>query len=94
MKLSVFDLPRGCTEYVQLPSGRCINVHVARLANRTELHVQANSEQWPQEYSDSFVHCKKCVHVMHSASKGLTHTEIEYLQDLYFRPYSLLDFKQ
>jgi len=92
MKLSVFDLHRGCSDYVELPTGRCINVHVARLASRTEVHVQANSEQWPQEYSDSFIHCKRCVHVMHSASKNLTHQEIEYLQDRYFRPYTELTF--
>jgi len=92
MKLSVFDLHRGCTEYVELPTGRCVNVHVARLASRTEVHVQANSEQWPQEYSDTFVHCKQCVHVMHSASKNLNHQEIEFLQDRYFRPYTELTF--
>lgn len=92
MKLSVFDLPRGCTEYVQLPSGKCINVHVARLRSRTEVHVQSNNQQWPQEYSDTFSHCRKCVHVFHSASKGLDHPDIEYLQDRYFRPYSELDF--
>lgn len=92
MKLSVFDLQRGFADYVELPTGRCINVHVARLASRTEVYVQANSEQWPQEYSDSFVHCKRCVHVMYSASKNLTHQEIDYLQDRYFRPYTELTF--
>ena len=92
MKLSVFDLHRGCTEYVELPSGRCVNVHVARLANTTEVHVQANSEQWPQEYSDTFLHCKRCVNVFHSASRSLTHADIEYLQDRYFRPYEELTF--
>jgi bisphosphoglycerate-independent phosphoglycerate mutase (AlkP superfamily) len=92
MKLTIFDLPSGFAEYVELPSGRCINVHVANLPSRTEVHVQANSEQWPQEYSDTFVHCKKCVHVMHSASKGLTHADIEHLQDRYFRPYEQLTF--
>jgi len=90
--LTVFDIPKGYTEYVQLPSGRCINVHIAKLPSRTEVHVQANSEQWPQEYSDTFCHCKQCVHVMHSMSKNLSHAEIEYLQDRYFRPYSELQF--
>ena len=92
MKLSIFDLHRGFSEYVELPTGRCINVHVARLDSRTEVHVQANSEQWPQEYSDTFVHCKRCVNVMHSASNNLNSQEIEYLQDRYFRPYTELTF--
>ena len=80
VKLSAFDLHRGCTEYVQLPSGRCINVHVARLTNCTEVHVQANSEQWPQIYSDSLTHNGAGVTVYHSVTKGLTHTDIKYLQ--------------
>lgn len=92
MKLSIFDLHSGYTEYVQLPTGRCINVHVANKPSCTEVHVQANNEQWPQEYSDTFVHCKRCVNVMHSMSKCLTHEEIEFLQDRYFRPYSELTF--
>jgi hypothetical protein len=92
MKLTVFDLHRGSTEYVQLPTGRCVNVHVAFRPTCTEVHVQANNEQWPQEYSDTFAHCKRCVHVMSSASKNLTHEEIEFLQDRYFRPYSELAF--
>ena len=80
MKLSVFDLPRGSSHYVELPSGRCINVHVANSADSVQVHVQANSEQWPQIYSDSLTHNGAGVTVYHSVTKGLTHTDIEYLQ--------------
>jgi len=80
MKLSIFDLPRGSRDYVELPSKRCINVHVSRVSNDTMVHVQANSEQWPQEYSDTLVHCKDGVSVLHSVTKNLTADDIDYLQ--------------
>lgn len=80
MKLSIFDLPRGSNRYIELPSGRCINIHVSSDADTTQIHVQANSDQWPQEYSDSLVHCKQNVSVFHSITKGLTHEDINYLQ--------------
>ena len=80
MKLSIFDLPRGSKHYVRLPSGRCINVHVATDSETVDVHVQVNSEQWPAIYSDSFTHCSSGVTIYHSASKCLTHSDIAYLQ--------------
>jgi len=80
MKLSIFDLPRGSKHYVRLPSGRCINVHVATHSDTVDVHVQVNSEQWPAIYSDSFTHCSGGVTIYHSASKCLTHSDIAYLQ--------------
>jgi len=80
MKLSVFDLPKGSSHYVELPSGRCLNVHVAKDGVARWLHVQANSEQWPQIYSDSLVNSKNNVYVFHSVTKGLTSDDIDYLQ--------------
>ena len=88
MKLSIFDLPRGSKHYVRLPSGRCINVHVAtdnetvdvHVHVHVHVHVQVNSEQWPAIYSDSFTHCASGVTIYHSASKCLTHSDIAYLQ--------------
>lgn len=94
MKLTTFDIPKGSVHYVELPSGRCINVHVATLPDRTMLHVQANhGEQWPQEYSDSLLHCFKCVEVFHAHASNLSHEDINFLQDKFFRPYSQLTFK-
>jgi hypothetical protein len=84
MRLSAFDIPRGSHHYLQLPSGRCINVHASRGATSGwDLYVQANSEQWPQEYSDSLVHVKKGVIVFHSHGKNLSHQDIEFLQDTF-----------
>jgi len=82
MKLSTFDLPRGSTQYVTLPSGRSINVHVAnRDTYGTDIHVQSNSEQWPEEYSDSLVHFKGYTGVFSDHIQNLSHLEIEFLQD-------------
>lgn len=82
MKLSTFDLPRGSTQFVTLPSGRSINVHVAnRDTYGTDIHVQSNSEQWPEEYSDSLAHFKGNVGVFSDHIKNLSHQEIDFLQD-------------
>ena len=88
MKLSVFDLPRGCTHYIQLPSGRCVNVHHARINNNTvQIHVQSNSEQWPAIYSDTLSHCFLETTIYHSASKNLSHEDITYLQTYFPHDY-------
>lgn len=84
MRLSVFDIPRGAVHYITLPSGRSINVHASRGATSGwDVYVQTNSEQWPQEYSDSLVHVRKEVIVFHSHGKNLSHQDIEFLQDTF-----------
>jgi hypothetical protein len=88
MKLSVFDLPRGSKHFIELPSGRCVNVHHARVNNNTvQIHVQSNSEQWPAIYSDTLSHCFLETTIYHSASKNLSHEDITYLQTYFPHDY-------
>ena len=82
MKLSAFEIPRGRVQFVTLPSGRSVNVHIAdRDTYGVDIHVQSNSEQWPQEYSDSLAHFKGNVGVFSDHIKNLSHQDIEFLQD-------------
>ena len=88
MKLSVFDLPRGSKHFIELPSGRCVNVHYARVDDNTvQIHVQSNSEQWPAKYSDTLSHCFLDTTIYHSASKNLSHEDIAYLQTYFLHDY-------
>ena len=88
MYLSVFDLPRGSKHFIELPSGRCVNVHYARVDDNTvQIHVQSNSEQWPAKYSDTLSHCFLDTTIYHSVSKNLSHEDIAYLQTYFPHDY-------